>query len=141
MHISKSGKGRHVVLTDEGASFFASLCSSRPRDALMLQKADGGEWKESNQVYGMRLACARANFSPINFHSLRHTFASLAIMDGVPIMIVAKNLGHVDTRMVERHYGHLAPDHVTKMIREKFKPFGITAESNVVPLSHKGRVS
>jgi hypothetical protein len=28
--------------------------------------------------------------------------------DGVPLIVVAKNLGHRDTRMVERHYGHLA---------------------------------
>ena len=24
-------------------------------------------------------------------------------------MVVAKNLGHTDTRMVEKHYSHLAP--------------------------------
>jgi hypothetical protein len=30
-------------------------------------------------------------------------------MNGVPLMVVAKNLGHTDTRMVEKHYGHLAP--------------------------------
>jgi hypothetical protein len=27
-------------------------------------------------------------------------------MNGMPLMVVAKNLGHVDTRMVEAHYGH-----------------------------------
>jgi hypothetical protein len=25
-------------------------------------------------------------------------------------MVVAKNLGHTDMRMVEKYYGHLAPD-------------------------------
>jgi hypothetical protein len=43
-----------------------------------------------------------------SFHALRHTWASLAVMGGVPLLVVAKNLGHVDTRMVEKHYGHLA---------------------------------
>jgi hypothetical protein len=33
-------------------------------------------------------------------------------MNGVPLMVVAKNLGHADTRMVEKHYGHLAPSYV-----------------------------
>jgi integrase len=46
---------------------------------------------------------------PINFHGLRHTWASLAVMNGMPLLVVAKNLGHSDTRMVEKHYGHLAP--------------------------------
>jgi hypothetical protein len=31
-------------------------------------------------------------------------------MNGVPLLVIAKNLGHRDTRMVEMHYGHLAED-------------------------------
>src|ERR1019366_911675 len=27
---------------------------------------------------------------------------------------VARNLGHVDTRMVEKHYGHLSPSFITE---------------------------
>ena len=27
-------------------------------------------------------------------------------------MVVARNLGHADTRMVEKHYGHLTPSYV-----------------------------
>ena len=49
---------------------------------------------------------------PINFHGLRHTWASLSVMAGMPLMVVARNLGHSDTRMVETHYGHLAPSYV-----------------------------
>lgn len=37
----------------------------------------------------------------ITFHGLRHTWASLAVMNGVPLLVVAKDLGHRDTRMVE----------------------------------------
>jgi hypothetical protein len=33
-------------------------------------------------------------------------------MNSMPLLVVAKNLGHRDTRMVERHYGHLAPSFV-----------------------------
>jgi hypothetical protein len=32
-------------------------------------------------------------------------------------MVVAKNLGHADTRMVEKHYGHLAPSYIAEAIR------------------------
>jgi hypothetical protein len=38
--------------------------------------------------------------------------ASLMVMDGVPLMVVARNLGHAGTRMVEKHYGHLATSYV-----------------------------
>ena len=54
---------------------------------------------------------------PITFHGLRHTWASLAVMNGVPPMVVAKNLGHRDTRMVEKHYGHFAPSYIADAIR------------------------
>jgi integrase len=139
IRIAKSGKGRHVVLTDEGIGFFAALCAGRANSALMLTKATGEAWQGTDQAYRMRVTCERASIAKANFHALRHTYASHAIMDGVPLLIVAKNLGHRDTTMVEKHYGHFAPDHVTKMIRERFRPFGTTGQSNVVPL--KGRMS
>jgi integrase len=33
----------------------------------------------------------------IGFHGLRHTWVSLAVMAGMPLLVVAKNLGHSDT--------------------------------------------
>jgi hypothetical protein len=54
-------------------------------------------------------------------------------MNGVPLMVVAKNLGHADTRMVERHYGHLAPSYVADAIRKAAPRFG-TGGGNVTPL-------
>ena len=48
-------------------------------------------------------------------------------MGGMDMFVVAKNLGHVDTRMVERHYGHLAEDYVTTQIRDKAPRFGKVA--------------
>jgi integrase len=43
----------------------------------------------------------------ITVHERRHTWASLSIMAGAPLLMVAHNLGHADTRLVEKHYGHL----------------------------------
>jgi hypothetical protein len=54
----------------------------------------------------------------------------------VPLMVVAKNLGHVDTKMVEAHYGHLAPSYIADAIRAGGPRFGSGEEiSNVVALS------
>jgi site-specific recombinase XerD len=66
----------------------------------------------------MKAACVAATINPpANFHCLRHTYASHTIMNGAPLMVVAKNLGHADTRMVEKHYGHLAQSLITDAIR------------------------
>ena len=113
------------MLTDEGRAFFAELAAGRSGDAVMLRKADGAAWQKSHQFRPMNDAVARAKIKPeINFHGLRHTWASLATMNGVPLMIVAKNLGHSDTRMVERHYGHLAPSFIADAIRAGAPKFG-----------------
>ena len=47
-------------------------------------------------------------------------------------MVVARNLGHADTRMVERHYGHLAPSYIADEIRRAAPKFGIKPERKMV---------
>jgi integrase len=68
---------------------------------------------------------------PISFHALRHTWASHAVMNRVPLLVVAKNLGHADTRMVEKHYGHLAPSYIAEAIRAGAPRFGMIESSGL----------
>jgi hypothetical protein len=56
-------------------------------------------------------------------------------MNGVPLIVVAKNLGHSDTRMVEMHYGHLAKSYVADAIRAGAPRFGTVQETNIVGLA------
>jgi integrase len=141
LHIrrSKSGKGRHVVLADEGAALFNGLAAGRPSAAPMLARDSGGRWLKSHQARPMANACARARIEPpVSFHCLRHTYASHAIMNGAPLLVVAKNLGHADTRMVEKHYGHLAPSFIADAIRAAAPRFGMP-DGNVEPMARGGR--
>jgi integrase len=134
---SKTGKGRHIVLTDEGAEFFRAHCAGRGGDEVMFSHR-GGIWNRGQQNQPMADANAAARLKPpIGFHGLRHTWASLSIMNGVPLMVVAKNLGHVDTGMVEKHYGHLAPSFIVDAIRAGAPKFGIKNDKRVVPLRSK----
>ena len=101
----------------------------------MLRKADGSAWRASHQLRPMAEAVRRAKIKPaINFHGLRHTWACLAVMNGVPPMIVAQNLGHSDTRMVEKFYGHLAPSYIADAIRQGAPQFGFKPEKKIVTL-------
>jgi integrase len=124
---SKSGLSRHIVLTDDGREFFAQLVAGRAARSPMF----GREWKPSEQARPMRAACERAKITPVGIHQLRHTWASLAVMNGIPLPVVAANLGHMDTRMVEKHYGHLAPSYVAETIRARAPRFGKVKASNV----------
>jgi integrase len=121
---SKSNKPRHVVLTEQGSAFFASITRDRSRDEVMFLKDDGQPWLRDHQKDPIAEACELAKIKPANFHVLRHTWASHAVMNGVPLLLVAKNLGHTDTRMVEKHYGHLAPSYVADAIRAGAPRFG-----------------
>jgi integrase len=132
---SKSGKARHVVLADEGRRFFETLTVGRPGDALMLAHADGSAWGPSHQIRQMAEACRAARIEPsTGFHILRHTAASHLVMSGVPLNVVAHNLGHADTRMTERHYAHLAPSYITETIRRFAPDFGTGEATNIVPI-------
>jgi integrase len=122
---SKSGRPRHIVLTAEGADFFRQCCVGRPGGATIFTRANGELWGKSNQNRPMHLACERAKIEPrITFHGLRHTWASLATMHGLSLLIVARNLGHTDTKMCERHYAHLAPSYEAESIRAHAPKFG-----------------
>lgn len=128
---SKSGKSRHVVLTDEGRQLFERLTLGKRGADLILTRPDGFAWGISHQQRPIQEACRRAGIDPpINFHQLRHTYASLSVMAGMPLLVLARNLGHTDTRMVEKHYGHLAESYVAEMIRATAPTFG-TKPTNV----------
>jgi integrase len=58
-------------------------------------------------------------------------------MKGVPMAVIAKQLGHADTRMTERHYAHLSPSYVAETIRANFPTLGIVPKSNVKALARK----
>ena len=134
---SKSGKPRHIVLTDDGAAFFARHVAGRHGAERMFVKSNGEPWAPSHQNRPMADACTHGSITPpISFHGLRHTWASLAVMAGVPLIVVSRNLGHADTRMVEKHYGHLAPSYVADAIRAGAPRFGaaVTGDAKVVAI-------
>jgi integrase len=138
IHRSKSGKSRHIILADEGIALFRQLCVGRAGDDLIFRRADGGMWKPGDQHVCMRAACAAAKIAPpVGFHQLRHTWASHAVMNGAPLLVVARNLGHSTTRMVEIHYGHLGANYVADAIRAAAPRFGLVEMSNVVPAAKR----
>jgi integrase len=129
---SKSGKPRRVPLSKEGVDLFESLTAGQPPDEHIFARTDGFPWHRAAVVRAMREANAAAKIDPpATFYTLRHTYASHLVQAGVPLLFVASALGHRDTRMVEKHYGHFAPSQVADAIREKLPSFGIRISSKV----------
>jgi integrase len=98
----------------------------------LFLRDNGKPWAKSEQQRPLIAACTAAPIDPaVNFHALRHSYASRLVMRGVPLSVVAAQLGHADTRMVEKHYGHLAPSYIADTVRAAFGPLGIVTPSNV----------
>lgn len=133
---SKSGKPRHIVLNPEGVSFFKRLALSRALGEPLIARTDGARWQRDHQHRPFKEAVKAAKLDPgFTFHELRHTWASLTVMAGAPLIVVATNLGHLDTRMVERHYGHLTQSYIAETIRQKAPSFGFDEPTNVVSIA------
>ena len=152
---SKAGKPRHVALTDEGRTFFEQMVAGKAGAELLFHR-DGTvkqatreapaetarvAWGKSDQFRFMREACAAAKIAPaISFHELRHTYGSRLAMRGVPMGVIAAQLGHADTRMTERHYAHLSPSYVADTVRQSFGVLGIVnpaAIGQVTPIRRR----
>ena len=57
---------------------------------------------------------------------------------GCPLAFVAELLGHTDTRMVSKHYGHLAPNALADAVRTLAPKLGLGGAPKVAPLKVAG---
>lgn len=76
-------------------------------NGLVLCTQEGGPLDPSNVRREVkRMAEAAGITFALTPNELRHTAASLLVNSGTPRVTVADMLGHVDTRMVDKHYRH-----------------------------------
>ena len=134
IRVAKSGKFRNIILTKEACGFFARLCAGRAPHELMLTRG-GLPWGAGHQARPMERACARAGIPHGGFHVCRHSYATAAIEAGVPLMIIAKNLGHADISMLQKHYEHITDKHRREMI-QKMTPLNLD-DGDIVALARR----
>ena len=109
------------------------MTAGRAGAAVAFIRDDGKDWAPSHQQRPIANASARAKIEPpATFHILRHTYASALARKGVPMAVIAAQLGHADTRMTEKHYAHLAPSYVADTVRAALPALGIVERSSVV---------
>ena len=131
---SKTYQPREIPLTEEGCRFFAKLVEGRKRNDFVFLRPNGLQWGKSHTFRPFRIACDAAGVQPISFHELRHSYASLMVMAGAELMAVAKILGHADTRMVEKHYGHLRKTWLHEQVNRFLPPiYPLESAKNQTP--------
>jgi len=103
---TKSKKFRIIPLHDKLA---AALKPARKDSGVCFDKV--------NQRRIFRRIIKKAKLSGIGWHSLRHTFASHLVMNGVDLTTVSKLLGHasITTTMI---YSHLSREHINGAVEK-----------------------
>ncbi len=104
---SKWGKQRLIPLNDWIVQEFSS--KQRPEGDDYLFTSEGNKVDESYLTHKFTdYVRATGLKRKLHFHSLRHTFATWLVQDGVSIYEIQKLLGHSSIEMTQI-YSHLAP--------------------------------
>jgi integrase len=129
---TKTYTDRYISLSPEAQEFFREITKDRPKSDRLLLKSNGKPWGKNHHVYDFKKCLEKAAkeckslSNPPTFHEFRHTYASGLIQGGAHVMVVAAQLGHKTTLMVEKHYGHLRKEHVTAVVQATTPVLGIT---------------
>ena len=116
---SKTG-AKNVQLGAAAVAVLQSIRRVKDNTWVLTGKVEGGRLTDL-QPFWQRVR-TRAGLNDARIHDLRHTFASIAVADGMPLYSVGKLLGHASTQTTAR-YAHLgagtmkvAADRVSSLI-------------------------
>ena len=105
---TKSARTRYVPLTPTAKE---ALETWRPKKAIpaayVWTGRAGGKLDNVRKSWATLLR--RANLTEFDFKDLRSSAASHMVMNGAPLLVVSRVLGHTTTRITELHYAGLAP--------------------------------
>lgn len=112
-HARKRGSTTGSVISQpikqpDGTVIRGPIANIKHAFATAACRAGMGEFEEIETARGVERA-ARAEITP---HVLRHTCATWMTMAGVPFPVIARFLGHSDSRITESVYAHHAPDYL-----------------------------
>lgn len=129
---TKAGPTRHAYMTAAVKQTLLSRKRGNPSE-LVFPPRSGERREQISKSFGRAVKALGLNDGisdprqKVVFHSLRHTFASWLAMAGVPLITVARLLGHSTTQMTER-YSHLAPDHMREAVKALEGTIGLESQ-------------
>lgn len=105
--VTKNGKPRYVVLNDLAFTLLSRMHTKKISDWVLPNPKTGT--RLINPDKGFKRLMARAEIANMRIHDLRHTFASIAVSNGVSLYQVQTLLGHASSQTTQR-YAHLCAD-------------------------------
>jgi len=130
-HVGRDGYGvyitpvkryrpRFVFLPDEGMQFFLDLAKGKQPSDYLLTRSGGRPWFEGYKRPFKDAIRSAGLPDEFTFHGLRHTYASQLVQAGIPLLVVAEQLGHANAYTVSKTYAHLAPQIRESEVRQRF---------------------
>jgi integrase len=110
---TKNGKERPAFINEAALLVLASMSDGTLKGRGLLFP----DVKPAQVTVAFIRACKNAGITDFSLHDLRHTYASLARMNGVDLQELSKILGHSDLRMTDR-YAHLSGAHLLDAARK-----------------------
>lgn len=112
---TKSGRARYVPVPKEVGAELAALCADRDPAEFLFRASKGAALDDHNwrsRLWSKAVVGAGLDgIEGLTTHSLRHTFASIAIKGGVDIITLQKVMGHRKPSITLDIYGHMYEDH------------------------------
>jgi len=116
-HVQHGKTGSRMVKVNEIAEDALKGALIESKTDLLFPQRNGEPILTSTASHLFSFVVKELGFNPkgtpssqkVVFHTLRHTFASWLVIEGVPLYTVSKLLGHASLTMTYR-YAHLSPD-------------------------------
>ena len=118
LHTTKNGKPRRLLLTPPVCEAIMALHTPGLADDVLIFSGRGhrNQFKPHNFRKSWQKCREEAGLPELHFHDLRHAACARMLKAGGGIHAVANVLGHSDTRMISKRYGHLDDDHLQDVV-------------------------
>tara|TARA_B100001094_G_scaffold194497_1_gene188385 strand:+ start:1699 stop:2904 length:1206 start_codon:yes stop_codon:yes gene_type:complete len=106
LHLEDSKTGARVIPLSKAAQNILKPYRKLKRKILFPDKKNITQFRDDFSTFWKRIR-KQAGIADVRLHDLRHTFASYAVMQGCPLVMVSKMLGHKRYRSTLR-YTHVS---------------------------------
>jgi len=117
---SKGKRRSRTVYLSRPALRIAKRLSKKHKDGKLFRNTSGGSWNNGALNKAFERLSDATGIAGLCPTVLRHSFAHHRIRKGQDINIVAKLLGHSDTRMLMTRYGHLEDSNILEKEAQRY---------------------
>nr|WP_255745667.1 tyrosine-type recombinase/integrase [Lysobacter sp. CFH 32150] len=135
---SKTGKTLMQPLTPEGIALFDRLTAGQMAAALVFARADGRAWERGDVRRPMLAAATAAQLVDVTFKTTRATYGKLLLQATRDIEMVAKALGHSDSRITRKHYAQYLPSELQRAVAQ-LPALGLGTDNKISRMGKKRR--